>query len=143
MRFIKLGIISIIFFAIFLTLISFLFPGHVRISKALEIKTERDTLIRYLTDNSCLAKWNSIEPGTQRVASILDSSEISLNSSDRRSGFTILPAHIPNALTVQYYLDFHLRWYPWEKFSSLLLEKKYGRVMEKDLDRLRLLLEEK
>jgi hypothetical protein len=44
-------------------------------------------------------------------------------------------------VTLQWYMDFHLRWYPWEKFSSLLLEKRYGPMMEKGLERLKALLE--
>jgi hypothetical protein len=34
-------------------------------------------------------------------------------------------------------MDFKLRWYPWEKFSSLLLEKRYGPVMEQGLAKLK------
>jgi hypothetical protein len=57
------------------------------------------------------------------------------------SGWNVLDAGVPNTVTVQWYMDFHLRWYPWEKFSSLLLEKRYGPVMEKGLGNLRALLE--
>jgi len=42
-----------------------------------------------------------------------------------------------NTVTVQWYMDFKLRWYPWEKFSSLLLEKRYGPVMEQGLAKLK------
>ncbi|HMK26667.1 MAG TPA: hypothetical protein VK483_11625 [Chitinophagaceae bacterium] len=44
-------------------------------------------------------------------------------------------------VTLQWYMDFHLRWYPWEKFSSLLLEKRYGAMMEQGLTRLKARLE--
>ncbi len=46
-----------------------------------------------------------------------------------------------NSMTVQWYMDFSLRWYPWEKFSSILFEKQYGPQMEQGLDRLKKLLE--
>jgi hypothetical protein len=142
MRFFKLGIISIIFFSIFLTLFSLLFPSHVRISKALEIRAGKDSVIRYLTDSSCLATWNSTRNlRTTTITVLKDTLDVTLNGKNPGAGFTMLPASIPHAFTVQYYLDFHLRWYPWEKFSSLLMEKKYGTMMEKDLDKLRSLLE--
>jgi hypothetical protein len=38
-------------------------------------------------------------------------------------------------------MDFHLRWYPWEKFGSLLLEKSYGTKMEMGLMSLKKLAE--
>jgi hypothetical protein len=43
--------------------------------------------------------------------------------------------------TVQWYFDFHLRWYPWEKLASLLLEKVYGTRMAQSLERLRAVAE--
>jgi hypothetical protein len=38
-------------------------------------------------------------------------------------------------------MDFRLRWYPWEKFSSLLFEKSYGLTMEKGLNNIKKLSE--
>lgn len=35
--------------------------------------------------------------------------------------------------TLQWYIDFHLPWYPWEKFGSLFYEGNYGRMMEQGL----------
>lgn len=63
------------------------------------------------------------------------------NSKRGESGWNIIPGSIPNSFTVQWYMDFHLRWYPWEKFSSLLLEKRYGTMMEQGLTKLKALLE--
>ena len=39
----------------------------------------------------------------------------------------------PDSLTVQFYFDFHFKWYPWEKFTSLLYESQLGPVMEESL----------
>src|SRR5205085_529666 len=46
-----------------------------------------------------------------------------------------------NPVVIQWSLYFHLRWYPWEKFSSLLFEKRYGPVMEQGLNNLKNYLE--
>lgn len=40
-------------------------------------------------------------------------------------------------VTVQWYMDFYLRWYPWEKFGSLIFERSYGARMETGLSNLK------
>ncbi len=108
MKIIKLGLISIVFFAIFLTILSFFFPSHVRISKAMDIRASKDSILIFKNSmNDPEIQWN------------------------------IMEATVPNTVTVQWYMDFHQRWYPWEKFSSLLLEKRYGPVLEKGLSDLK------
>jgi hypothetical protein len=63
------------------------------------------------------------------------------NSKRGESGWNIFNGRTPNTVTVQWFMDIHLRWFPWEKFSSLLLEKRYGPMMEQGLDKLKKLLE--
>jgi len=46
-----------------------------------------------------------------------------------------------DSITLQWYMDFRLRWYPWEKFSSLMLENSYGIKMEQGLTNLKAILE--
>jgi len=164
MRIIKLGIISIIFFSILITGISLFFPSHVRISKAIDITTDKDSLMSRIAD---VTKWKSWYPGADTSAyfevygkikgiatgnnqavlikEINDSTVLTINygikSGKGGSGWNIFPGSSPNHFTVQWYMDFHLRWYPWEKFSSLLLEKRYGPMMEQGLERLKALLE--
>ena len=57
------------------------------------------------------------------------------------SGWNFIPTSIPNTITIQWYMDFHLHWYPWEKFSSLLLEKRYGPMLEIGLANLKKVME--
>jgi hypothetical protein len=159
MRVIKLGIISVIFFAIFLTLLSFLFPSHVRISKAIDIRTGKDSLIGQLGDPANWQKWypgadtadlipNGIRTHDGKeliVDGITDSTVTTLirsgGTKKSKSGWNIFPGGTPDTYTVQWYMDIHLRWSPWEKFSGLLMEKRYGPMMEKGLDNLKALLE--
>lgn len=164
MRVIKLGIISIIFFSILITGISLFFPSHVRISKAIDISASKDSLMNQIGD---AAKWKNWYPGADTSAlffvegkikgitsgnkqdlvikEVNDSAVLTMNvgpdSKKGESGWNIFPGRIPNSFTVQWYMDFHLRWYPWEKFSSLLLEKRYGAMMEQGLTNLKALLE--
>jgi hypothetical protein len=57
------------------------------------------------------------------------------------TGWNVFSGTPGQPVTVQWYIDFHLRWYPWEKFSSLLLEKSYGPKMEKGLTDLKRIVE--
>jgi Polyketide cyclase / dehydrase and lipid transport len=164
MRIIKLGLISIIVFSLLITGISLFFPSHVRISKAVDISASKDSVMNRIAD---VTQWKYWYPGADtsdyfvvagkikgittgnrqalKLTDITDSTvsaaNIGPNSKKGESGWNIFPGSSPSNVTVQWYMDFHLRWYPWEKFSSLLLEKRYGPMMEKGLANLKVLLE--
>ncbi len=144
MRFIKLGIISIIVFSLLITFISLFFPSRVRISRAIDINNDRNTVMLQLRDT---AKWRNWYPGADSalvlpvVTAFTDSSvsaETYLeNGRKGMTGWIVYEASLPYSVTVQWFMDFRLRWYPWEKFSGLLLEKRYGPVMERGLERMK------
>ena len=164
MRLVKLAIISIIVFSLLFTGISLFFPSHIRISKAIDISASKDSLMSQIADASKWKNWYSgadtsafffvegkIKGITTKnrqdlvITAINDSAVLTgsmgTHSKKGEGGWNIFPGRIPNSYTVQWYMDFHLRWYPWEKFSSLLLEKRYGPMMEQGLARLKALLE--
>ncbi len=164
MRIIKLGFISFIFFALLITGISLFFPSHVRISKATDINASRDSVIAQLNNP---VNWKRWYPGadtsnylivdgkiegiltgylqgliiTNKSDSSISTANAGPNSKRGESGWNIFNGRTPSTITVQWYMDIHLRWYPWEKFSSLLLEKRYGPIMEQGLDKLKRILE--
>ena len=151
-------------FSLLITGISLFFPSHVRISKAIDITTSKDSLMHQIGDAS---NWKNWYPGADSLSLLFmegrvrgigmdngqgliinevnDSAVLTMNtgphSKKGESGWNIFPGTVPNSFTVQWYMDFHLRWYPWEKFSSLLLEKRYGRMMEEGLGKLKAWLE--
>lgn len=146
MRIIKLGIISLVFFAIMITMISFLFPSHVRISKAIDINATNEQVLAQLKDT---ANWKNWYPGAD---SLLPAVELNVNDSlvsfqqvregkKAEEGIHIIKTERPGITTVQWYMDIKLHWYPWEKFSSLLLESRYGPFMERGLSKLKNYLE--
>jgi len=47
-----------------------------------------------------------------------------------------------DSLTLQWYMDFHLKWYPWKKFGSLFFENTYGVMMEQGLNNVKTLTED-
>lgn len=57
------------------------------------------------------------------------------------NGWKMITYPNTDSVTVQWYMDFHLRWYPWEKFGSLLFEKSYGARMEQGLTNLKKILQ--
>ena len=57
------------------------------------------------------------------------------------SGWKTISYPHTDSTTLQWYMDFHLRWYPWEKFRSLLFEPTYGPRMEKGLNNIKKLVE--
>ncbi len=164
MRIIKLGIISIIFFAFLITGFSLFFPSNIRISKAIDINASKDTVLLQI---SMADNWKYWFPGADSaeliiengkvkgistinkqqliIQEITDSTVLAITKKagfkDGESGWNFFPTSVPNTITVQWYMDFHLHWYPWEKFSSLLLEKRYGPMMEIGLSNLKKLIE--
>lgn len=56
------------------------------------------------------------------------------------SHYRLIP-HGSQVTTVQWYFDFNLRWYPWEKFSSIIYDQQFGPTMEKSLLQLQSLCE--
>jgi hypothetical protein len=48
---------------------------------------------------------------------------------------------VSNQTIVQWYFDFNVGWYPWEKFGSIIFDKQLGPPMEKSLDELKKLCE--
>src|SRR5690242_15928120 len=60
MRLIKLAFISIIFLFLLITGISLFIPSHIRISKAINIKADKDSVLAQIKDP---AKWKNWYPG--------------------------------------------------------------------------------
>ncbi len=144
MRAIKLGIISLVFFFILITLISLLIPSHIRISKATNLPNKRDSIFALVktenlfsfspTDSS--AKFQTTKLQKKRIEQTDSTYVIQLQQQGRQpiiSGWQLYGSATSDSLTLQWYMDFHLSWYPWKKFSSLFFETTYGRLMETGL----------
>jgi hypothetical protein len=58
-----------------------------------------------------------------------------------KTGWQIIPSTRSNLVTVQWHMDFRLRWYPWEKFSSFMFERVYGPQLQQGLNNLKSFLE--
>ena len=161
MKLLKLIIASILLLSLIITIISLFIPSNVRISKAVQIYSSKESVMQQIRDPK---NWKNWYPGagspdffyendtikglilseTKRQYIILTSikeDEVTavyiLRNRKTPTGWQIVSATNSNSVTVQWYIDFHLRWYPWEKFTSFLFEKVYNPQLQRGLDNLK------
>jgi hypothetical protein len=144
MRIIKLGIISFVIIFLIITLISLMFPSQIRISRATNLPNQRDSILSLLKnerawhpayfDSASSVQMSKLQK--TRIEQTDSTLVYTLQQSGRKrvnNGWKIYGTPVSDSLTLQWYMDFQLSWYPWEKFSSLFYESTYGTMMEKGL----------
>ena len=147
MRFIKLAIISFVLIFGLLTAISLLIPSRVRISKAIDLQAPRDSVRNLITDTVAWRAWhpayldNRPQAAAIAINTISDSLITATISSPGKNslfnGWQFYTHGESSTYTLQWYIDFQLRWYPWEKFGSLFYEATYGRMIEQGLSNIK------
>jgi ribosome-associated toxin RatA of RatAB toxin-antitoxin module len=168
MRFIKLFFISIIVLFCVLLAISLAIPSHIRISRAINIGAPKKKVFNAINDLKAWDSWNhftSQSSLTNKIFSdpssgygaLMKADQLSIIITDSKpdsiktnwdqlnakrfdGGFNLYQLR-QDSVTVQFYFDFHFKWYPWEKLTSLLYEKQLGPVMEESLTGLKQILE--
>ena len=136
MRIIKLAIISFIVIFIIVFLISLMIPSTVRTSRAINIEAEKNKIYPLLADTSNWSKWNDLKNDLVKVE--LLPSDSNLIKSNWSYGTRTIHSfyrleRLGDITVVQWYFEFHLKWYPWEKFGSITFEKQFGPAMEQSL----------
>jgi hypothetical protein len=149
MRLVKLAFLSFFFIFLVVTVISLLIPSRVRISKAVNLNARPDSIFSLIKDENRWSQWHPAYMDSSgqwktirnRVIENTDSSYLlELQQAGRKavtSGWVLHRYAYSDSLTLQWYMDFKLSWYPWEKFSSMFYEKTYGIMMEQGLSNLR------
>jgi hypothetical protein len=168
MRFIKLGLISVVVFFLLLTGLSLLFPANQRVSRAINIAAPKRNVLAAVGDLNNWGQWNkftsssglthiTVSSPSSGSGAFLHADQLVLlitantpdsismdwsqiNGRSFRGGFNFLQLR-PDSLTVQWWFDFHFRWYPWEKLGSLVVDRQLGPVMEESLSALKRLME--
>ena len=167
MRVIKLAILSFIFLFLLVTTISLFIPSHIRISRARDINSTKQEVMSFIADP---LKWKEWYPGANSLGilyiegkpkgilldstglvglsifnindSVVTVGEVGKTAAKRMEmGWKVLSAGNENNVVAQWYMDFKLRWYPWEKFKSLFYENVYGAHLERGLANLKELSE--
>jgi hypothetical protein len=161
MRFLKLGVISVIVFFIIFTLIGILFPSTIVVERSIKLSSNIDSVGKYISNYS---KWNEWMAGAKQ-------SEIKVMSEDSSKAFygtTVINLILykdntwqhewkgkSNAQTstlqlvaidkmqtaLKWRFEQHVKWYPWQKLAGLMSEKILGTSMEQSLDTLKKITE--
>ncbi len=159
MKFVKLFIISTVVLALLLTAFSSLLPSKVRISRAVDIMDSPANILKKISNMKEWEQWNEYVKAI-KIKSVAEDSiysdvlSISIVSSDNASVKTNWRQENRNSFpgifnlvssqsqtTVQWYFEFSIKWYPWEKFGSIIYDKQLGPQMEKSLQNLKQMLE--
>lgn len=157
MRLIKLGIISIIGISIVITLMSLLIPSTARVSRAITIEAPIDSVRYRVQELDQWKSWNLLVQHDQQTDLTYTKGSVKSNEMEVRflsadsgaiytewkqrdqepvsSAFTITASG--DATVLQWYFDFKVKWYPWEKFGSIIFDRQMGPPMERSLDKLR------
>jgi hypothetical protein len=162
-RIIKLILVSLLILSTVVCFISFFLPSRIRISRTIRIDANSETVMNELRDPE---RWKDWYPGADSaeffyqsgmikglvlkkkpflslVVNEIKESEVltTYNKAASRksilSTWRVFPETSFNHVTVQWYLDFHIQWYPWEKFSSLVYDRFYGSLMDQGLENLK------
>lgn len=122
-------------------------PSQIRISKAVNLPNRKTQILPLLTEQDQWAKWHpafNTPAGRDQVKAI---SFRRVSSTDSlvlwemkapgkpavMNGFQLHTFPGADSMALQWYMDFNLPWYPWEKFGSLFYESTYGRMMQEGL----------
>ena len=161
MRLVKLFGISILVFGILILLLSGLFPSNVRISRAINIVAPLQEVRNHLRNLETWQYWNEMtrqkdltnkifsdsffSSDQMRIRLVAESSDLihtswNFNENESVNGRFQLVAAADTTI-VQWYFDFQLKWYPWEKFGSIIFDKQLGPPMEASLTSLKKFIE--
>jgi hypothetical protein len=150
LKLVKLLLISIVFLFLLVTAFSLLIPSQIRISRATNIAPNKDRVWSAITDTGRWKNWYPafMEQNARTIQSIqitpLESSDtlfrVQLQQGTKRAlvnGWQLYRHASTDSLTLQWFMDFRLSWYPWQKFGSLFYESTYGTMMEEGLANLK------
>ncbi len=166
MRALKLVAGSFIILFLLTTIIGLLFPSTVRVTRTVNIAASYDTVYHYLKDVKYWKLWMQgadtntisflsartagqgtvIKMGTGEVTITHCSPDTVLSiwksegGNIQNSAF-IIKSNSPNIITLQWYFEQQISWYPWARIGSLSNDKILGPVIEESLTKLKRVLE--
>lgn len=167
MRYIRMAFFAIIILFLILTGIGLMFPSTVRTTRAIDIHAPFDSVYKYLNDPKYWKNWMAgadsntitflsnktegpgtlIKMGTGEIK-ITRNAEDTIFSVWKSAGGKVLhAAFIPfipkneNAITVQWYFEQTVEWYPWQRLGTLSNDKVLGPVIQESLENLKKTLE--
>ncbi len=161
MRFLKLIGISIIILFMLITVLGLLFPSEVIVSRAVDITAPKDSIRMLLKDFNGWKQWvdgmndpsvkinsptKALLGKTQvTITNITDSSIVSTwvaqNGNVQHATIYFFTEGTNAQTVVHWQFSQQLKWYPWERFASMMNDKILGTMMEKNLSNLKTLVQ--
>jgi hypothetical protein len=154
MKLIKFGIISCIVLFTMLTAIGLLFPSKIIVSRVIEINKQPKQIVTFINSVAGWKKWiegvNAIDSVSCKIGNstikFIEKSDtlvkqifIDRQQNQQISQIRLIEAQ--NKTIVQWQFEQHIKWYPWERFSSMLNDKVIGSMMEIALQNLKKIAE--
>jgi hypothetical protein len=154
MKLIRFAIISVLVISILITAIASLFPSVVITSRAVEVIATKSQIQHCVKDLSAWKGWMSdwkdqsvmvqdslAQVGTQtiKMLSSTDSSVLLQWVATGQAPYQVQIEWLPlkeGTYVIHWSFEQHVKWYPWEKFQTLLNEKVLGAKMEEELQNL-------
>jgi hypothetical protein len=169
MRMIRFVLLGLVVFFVVLTALSLLFPSDIRISRVVNVPvSRRQEVFAAVSDLGAWKAWNDFvyrssvtnircSSPSAGVGAFLRSDQLWIgekqadtagvlldwrmsNGKQFAGGFQFLPVNT-DSLAVQWWFEFHFRWYPWEKLGVFVYDRKLGPAMEESLGALQRFVE--
>lgn len=169
MRLVKFALLGLLVLFAVSTALSLLLPSTIRVSRVVNVPaSRRPQVYKAVSDLQAWKGWNDFVYGASLTnvrfstpaagagaymksdqlridETQADSTGVSLNwemfnGKHFAGGFQFL---YPNkdSLTVQWWFEFRFRWYPWEKLTVFVYDRKLGPLMEESLGALQRFVE--
>ncbi len=154
MKLFRFALISVVIIGLLITAISSLFPSVVITSRAVEVNATSAQIQHCVADLSSWKGWMSdwkdhsvkvedhiARVGTQTIKMIssTDSSVLLNWVATGQAPYKVQIEWLPlneRTYVIHWSFEQHVKWYPWEKFQTLLNEKVLGAKMEEELQHL-------
>ncbi len=161
MKLLKLGLISLVLLFLLATIMGSLLPSKVLVSRAVNIHAPADTVRSKIEDIRQWKAWmeGMNDPSVKIQSSVSakigkseviiaeknDSTVISTWVSEKGkpqiSTMRIIYQPQQHVTIVQWQFEQSIGWLPWERLGSIMNDKIMGPMMEKNLERLRQMIE--
>jgi hypothetical protein len=154
MKLVRFAFISVLVISILITAIASLFPSMVITSRAVEVNASKSQIEHCVKDLSAWKGWMSdwkdqsvivqdsiAQVGTQTIQMLSSTdSTVLLNwVATGQAPYQVQIEWLPlkeGTYVIHWSFEQHVKWYPWEKFQTLLNEKVLGAKMEEELQNL-------
>jgi len=163
MKYIKLFLVSFAILFLVVTCLGLLFPSTVVVSRAVDITASKDSIYLFIKDINGWKKWIdgvsesnltiesplvaklgntlvTISP-SKATDSVINAEWQSRNGEKQESRLELYQQKGQFTAVVHWEFVQHIGWLPWERFSSMMNDKIMGTMMEKNLNNLKVAVE--